>query len=45
MRNMSNKERGRPFERTLNLDEPSVTAIVCFKIKTTCAIYNDIDTF
>ncbi len=43
-RSISNKERGGFLEKMPSLKEPSPTAIAHFKIKTTCACYNAIDT-
>jgi hypothetical protein len=43
-RSISNKENGGPPKRTLNLEEPSSTAIARFKIETICACYNVINT-
>ncbi len=41
---ISNKDGGRPLERTPSLEEPSPTVITCFKIKIACACYNAINT-
>jgi hypothetical protein len=43
-RNISNRERGGPLERTLSLEEPSPTTIACLKIEFACAFCNAIDT-
>jgi len=44
-RNISNKERGGPPERTPNLDEPSPTTPACLKIEIACACCNTTNTF
>jgi hypothetical protein len=43
-KNISNKERGRPLERTPSLKEPSPITTTCFKIKIKHARYIAIDT-
>jgi len=43
-RSISNKERGGPFEKTPNLQEPSPTTTTHFQIEITCACCDIIDT-
>jgi hypothetical protein len=42
---ISNKNKGRKLERTLNLKEPSPTVITCLQIEATCVCCNAINTF
>jgi hypothetical protein len=44
-RNIWNKERGGPPERTPNLDKPSPTTPSCLKIEIACACCNTTNTF
>jgi hypothetical protein len=42
---ITNMKKEGPRKRTPSLDKPSPTTTTCFKIETTCAQYNAIDTF